>query len=95
MTFTTWTSIPAAVGFRAVVSGHSHRASVVERGGVLFVNPGSAGPRRFRLPVTVAHLESRGSTLLARIIEIETCDPPPSSESPGAGVGAKLCRGGR
>jgi len=46
--------IPA--GVRAVVSGHSHKALVEERGGVLYVNPGAAGPRRFRLPVTVARL---------------------------------------
>jgi uncharacterized protein len=46
--------IPA--GVRAVVSGHSHQASVEERGGVLYVNPGAAGPRRFLLPVTVARL---------------------------------------
>ena len=43
-------------GIRMVVSGHSHKASVVERDGVLFVNPGAAGPRRFRLPVTVGRL---------------------------------------
>ena len=43
---------PSAAGFRAVISGHSHRPSVKERDGVLFVNPGSAGPRRFLLPVS-------------------------------------------
>ena len=47
---------PAAAGFQVVVSGHSHRPSRKERGGVLYVNPGSAGPRRFRLPVTMARL---------------------------------------
>jgi putative phosphoesterase len=46
----------AAAGFRVVVAGHSHKPLVVERDGVLFVNPGSAGPRRFRLPVTVGYL---------------------------------------
>ena len=49
-------SDPLAAGFRAVIAGHSHKPAVVERGGVLFVNPGSAGPRRFRLPVTVGFL---------------------------------------
>ncbi len=49
---------PAAEGVRAVVSGHSHKPSCVERGGVLYVNPGAAGPRRFRLPVTVARLDA-------------------------------------
>lgn len=58
---------PAAAGFRVVVSGHSHRPRVEERAGVLFVNPGSAGPRRFRLPVSVAVLEIRGADARARI----------------------------
>jgi len=49
-------SLPIPAGVRAVVSGHSHKPLVEERGGVLFVNPGAAGPRRFRLPVTVARL---------------------------------------
>jgi putative phosphoesterase len=47
---------PAAAGFRAVVSGHSHRAVREMRGGVLYLNPGGAGPRRFRLPVTLARM---------------------------------------
>ncbi|MGH8221034.1 MAG: metallophosphoesterase family protein, partial [Steroidobacteraceae bacterium] len=47
---------PAAIGIQAVVAGHSHKPGIVERGGVLFVNPGSAGPRRFKLPVTVGFL---------------------------------------
>lgn len=46
----------AAGGFAAVISGHSHRPSLERRDGVLFVNPGSAGPRRFRLPIAVARL---------------------------------------
>lgn len=48
---------PAAAGFGVVVSGHSHRPGSEFKGGVLFVNPGSAGRRRFRLPVTVARLD--------------------------------------
>jgi putative phosphoesterase len=47
----------AAAGFAVVVSGHSHKPGSAERGGVLFVNPGSAGQRRFKLPVTVARLD--------------------------------------
>jgi putative phosphoesterase len=47
---------PAAAGFQIIVSGHSHKPSRSEQRGVLFVNPGSAGPRRFDLPVTVALL---------------------------------------
>lgn len=47
---------PAAAGVKVVVSGHSHQPCVETRAGVLFVNPGSAGPRRFKLPVSVARL---------------------------------------
>jgi uncharacterized protein len=52
---------PAAAGFHIIVSGHSHKPSRTEHGGVLFLNPGSAGPRRFDLPVTVAllHMDQR------------------------------------
>lgn len=51
---------PVAAGFHVVVSGHSHKPAHTEHGGVLFLNPGSAGPRRFDLPVTVAllHMDS-------------------------------------
>ena len=48
---------PAAAGFQMVVSGHSHQPSRSERNGVLYVNPGSAGPRRFKLPVTLARVD--------------------------------------
>jgi uncharacterized protein len=47
---------PVAAGFQIIVSGHSHKLSRTERGGVLYLNPGSAGPRRFDLPVTVGLL---------------------------------------
>jgi putative phosphoesterase len=47
---------PAAAGFHIVVSGHSHKPSHTEQGGVLYINPGSAGPRRFHLPITIARL---------------------------------------
>ena len=47
---------PEAAGVGVVVSGHSHKASAETRQGVLYLNPGSAGPRRFRLPVTVARV---------------------------------------
>jgi len=60
----------AAAGVRVVVSGHSHRPKVEERGGILYVNPGSAGPRRFRLPVTVAELAVDGASATARIVEL-------------------------
>ena len=48
---------PAAAGFHVVVSGHSHKFGRSERSGVLYINPGSAGPRRFQLPITVARLD--------------------------------------
>ena len=61
---------PAACGYRLVVSGHSHRPAIETRAGVVFVNPGSAGPRRFRLPVTVAVIEVDGGELRARIVSL-------------------------
>ena len=48
--------MPLPKGFGVVIAGHSHRPQVTEREGVLFVNPGSAGPRRFSLPVTIGYL---------------------------------------
>ncbi|MEA3178873.1 MAG: uncharacterized protein QOI59_2396 [Gammaproteobacteria bacterium] len=53
-----------------VVSGHSHKPAVSERDGVQFVNPGSAGPRRFSLPVTIAYLDIATAGVRARISEI-------------------------
>jgi predicted phosphodiesterase len=54
-----------------VAYGHSHKPSVTTRGGVLLVNPGSAGPRRFRLPVAVAIVDIAAATLDAVIIELK------------------------
>jgi putative phosphoesterase len=48
---------PAAAGFAVVVSGHSHKPAHTEKSSVLFINPGAAGPRRFKLPVTIARLD--------------------------------------
>jgi predicted phosphodiesterase len=61
---------PRAAGFSVVVSGHSHKPTVIERDGVQFVNPGSAGPRRFSLPVTIAYLDIATGSIRARITEI-------------------------
>jgi len=61
---------PSGAGFQVVVSGHSHRPAVAEQRGVLYVNPGSAGPRRFKLPVSLAHLHVAGEKVYAKIIEI-------------------------
>lgn len=58
---------PATAGFRVVITGHSHRPDVAFRAGVLFLNPGSAGPRRSKLPVSLAVLEVRDQTPTARI----------------------------
>lgn len=61
---------PAGAGFHVVVSGHSHRPSVEERRGVLYVNPGSAGPRRFKLPISLAHLIVTGNKVQANTVEL-------------------------
>ena len=63
---------PAKLGIRAVIAGHSHRPAVRETGGILYLNPGSAGPRRFRLPVSVAWLEIDHGALQARLIDLTT-----------------------
>jgi uncharacterized protein len=61
---------PAAAGFAAVVFGHSHRPSIETRDGVLFLNPGSAGPRRFTLPITVARVRVTGQRMQPEIVEL-------------------------
>jgi len=61
---------PRAAGFAAVIAGHSHRPVIEERNGVLFVNPGSAGPRRFTLPIAVARLYVRGGRVRGRVITL-------------------------
>ena len=62
---------PATRGVRAVISGHSHKPHRVEREGVLYINPGSAGPRRFKLPVAIGKMLLHGRTIHARIIELK------------------------
>jgi hypothetical protein len=62
---------PAASGFHIVVSGHSHQPGQFERNGVLYINPGSAGPRRFQLPVSVAILNVDRSTFKVEFVELE------------------------
>ena len=61
---------PQAAGVSVVVSGHSHQPLVQERNGVLFVNPGSAGPRRFKLPIAVGELNIAGTSVTSRIVEL-------------------------
>ena len=62
---------PATAGYQVVVSGHSHRPSVERRDGVLYVNPGSSGPRRFRLPIAAAELSIEGKSVNARLVELD------------------------
>ena len=67
---------PAEQGIRVVVSGHSHKPLSEERDGVLYINPGSAGPRRFSLPVTAGELLLSGPVLTSRIVDL--LEPTPS-----------------
>ncbi|MBD2102680.1 metallophosphoesterase family protein [Leptolyngbya sp. FACHB-261] len=55
---------------RVVITGHSHKPRLEEQGGILFLNPGSAGPRRFKLPISVAHLHIDGTEVRAQIVEL-------------------------
>jgi putative phosphoesterase len=61
---------PATAGFSVVIAGHSHQPRIAQRAGVWFVNPGSAGPRRFKLPIAVARLYVHAGTLTAELVEL-------------------------
>jgi uncharacterized protein len=76
---------PVAAGFRVVVSGHSHSPSIEERDGVLYVNPGSSGPRRFKLPIAVAELQILGESVTARSVALEAAPAFGSPRSPPRG----------
>jgi putative phosphoesterase len=80
---------PAAAGFQMVISGHSHKPSRVEKNGVTYFNPGSAGPRRFSLPISVARLHVAGE-----VWNIEFITLPDRTQSGKAGSGRGL-HGGR
>jgi uncharacterized protein len=67
---------PKAAGMQVVVAGHSHKPAVSERDGVLYVNPGSAGPRRFKLPVSIGELTVAGDAVSARIVTLDVLPPP-------------------
>lgn len=67
---------PRAAGFQVVIAGHSHRPGISHRDGVLFLNPGSAGPRRFTLPITVARLRLCDGHLDAAIVHLEEAERP-------------------
>ena len=62
---------PNGAGVHVVVSGHSHKPSVERRDGVLYVNPGSAGPRRFKLPISMGELVIADRVVSARLVELE------------------------
>ena len=61
---------PAAARFSAVIAGHSHKPRIERRDGVLYLNPGSAGPRRFSLPIAVARLRVTADAIEAEIVEL-------------------------
>jgi uncharacterized protein len=62
---------PEAAGFRIVVYGHSHQPKIEEKNGVLYFNPGSAGPRRFSLPVSVGKLSIQSGKVQATLLELK------------------------
>ncbi len=62
--------VPEAAGIVCVVSGHSHQPEIAEKRGVLYLNPGSAGPRRFSLPVSLAHVTIEDGRLHAEILDL-------------------------
>lgn len=66
---------PVAAGFRVVVFGHSHRPLSETREGVLYINPGSAGPRRFKLPISVGELQIVGASVTPKYVELEVTSP--------------------
>lgn len=61
---------PEAAGFRVVITGHSHKPSISTKGNVLYFNPGSAGPRRFDLPITLGFLNIDGEKVYGNIVEL-------------------------
>jgi putative phosphoesterase len=73
---------PAADGVRVVVSGHSHKPSSVERDGVLYINPGSAGRRRFSLPIAAGELLVEGGQVAARIVTLVAATPDNNTAAP-------------
>jgi uncharacterized protein len=77
---------PAKQGYAAVISGHSHKPRIERRDGVLFLNPGSAGPRRFKLPISVAKLRISSHGLDAEIMEL---NPTSASGSAARGGGSR------
>ena len=71
---------PGKAGVQVVVSGHSHKPLVEERGGILYVNPGSSGPRRFALPVSAGELIIHGGRVSGRTVELVGKHAPSAHE---------------
>ncbi|MGO9932957.1 MAG: metallophosphoesterase family protein [Steroidobacteraceae bacterium] len=61
---------PGSLGVRAVICGHSHKPLIEERAGILYINPGSCGPKRFKLPVAIGELFVEGANVRVRIVEL-------------------------
>lgn len=72
---------PADESVQVVISGHSHKPKIEHRAGVLYVNPGSAGPHRFKLPVSAAELTIEGSRVSARIVDLLVAPRVPAAAS--------------
>ena len=62
--------VPETTGIRIIISGHTHKPRIREEKGVLYINPGSAGPRRFTYPVSVSVLELNCGSVNAKIIKL-------------------------
>jgi uncharacterized protein len=62
---------PLAAGFQVVISGHTHKPKIEKKDGVLYFNPGSAGPRRFKLPISVGRLVISDKDVQAKIVELQ------------------------
>jgi putative phosphoesterase len=77
---------PAPGGSRFIIAGHSHKPLIEARDDALLVNPGSAGPRRFRLPIAAGEIEIRGERLRVRLVDLSTGRPL---------AAATICRAGR
>jgi uncharacterized protein len=65
---------PRAAGVQVIVSGHSHKPLIEQRDGILYINPGSCGPRRFKLPISVAEILVEGTKVRARTLEFTEFD---------------------
>ena len=80
---------PTAAGVQVIVSGHSHKPTIEERDQVLFVNPGSSGPRRFKLPISVGEIMVSGSAVKARIVDLSAAADPPAQRPGRARAGPR------